>query len=288
VTGATFTAIIATKGRPVPLRDTLASLAECDPPPEDTIVVDGDPDRSAEGVAREAGVRYLATAPGSSRQRNVGIAAADGDVLVFCDDDIALDRSVFEALGEAYEDDSVVGATVHLVERTERSVGGMRSPLRRLLFRGEEGRFTRFGYPRYLTRLDEPRDVEIMPGCFMSARRRLAAELLFDERLPGYGLGEDEDFAYRLSRRGRIRYLPRATIVHEKFGWSSFDPREFSRMVVRHRAYLLQKNFAPGAIAWTQFALFVALLMAHRFVNRDWAGARGLAEGAVDLWRRPL
>ncbi len=107
----TFTAIIATKGRPSPLRDTLASLAQCDPPPDDTMVVDGDPDRSAEGVAREAGVRYLATAPGLTRQRNASIAAANGDVA---------------ALREAYEDASVVGATVHLVERTERSVGGMR------------------------------------------------------------------------------------------------------------------------------------------------------------------
>ena len=46
-----------------------------------------------------------------------------------------------------------------------------------------------------------------MPGCFMSARRE-AASVRFDEKLGAYALAEDEDFSYRLSRRGRLVYLP--------------------------------------------------------------------------------
>ena len=70
-------------------------------------------------------LRSSQPAPELTRQRNAGIAAAKGDVIVSCEDDIVLDRSAFAALREAYEDEPVVGATVHLVERTERSVGGM-------------------------------------------------------------------------------------------------------------------------------------------------------------------
>lgn len=126
-----------------------------------------------------------------------------------------------------------------------------------------------------------------MPGCFMSARRLIAAEVRFDENLAGYALGEDEDFAYRLSRRGRIRYIPDVAVVHEKFGFAASDARTFGRVVLRNHVYLLRKNFEPNARVWSQFAVLVVLLIAHRVVNRDWAGARGLLEGAIDAWRTP-
>lgn len=279
--------VIATKGRPGQLRRTLASLRACDPLPVELVVVDGDPERSAEPVVAEhvaAGdrppARYEPSPPGLTRQRNRGIDLVRGEIVVFADDDVDFERDIFAVLAETHAQPGVVGATARIVEEDDR-IGGGSSRLRQLLpGGGEQGTMTRFGFPRRLVDLDVPRDVTFMHGCLMSARRDLAAELRFDEALPGYGLLEDEDFGYRMSRRGRVRYEPRASVVHHNLGFSGARKRDFNRMLVVNRTYLLRKNFpGRGRFANLQFGLLFVLVALHRAVNRDWAGIRGLADG---------
>jgi GT2 family glycosyltransferase len=287
---------IATKGRPDDLRETLESLSGCDPKPHELIVVDGDEGRSAEPVVAafaesvgDLSVRYEHSAPGSSLQRNIALDLMTGDVVVFVDDDVRFQPEMFERLARAYEDTEVVGATGHVIEPTARRFGQNRSRIRSLLFRGEEGTMTRFGYPRRIQDVDKPRDVEFMQGCLMSARADLAREVRLDEQLPGYALAEDEDFAYRLSRRGRVRYLPDVWIDHKNLGGGSgAASRAFNRKVVVNRAYLFRKNFRRTPLARLQFGLFVLVLAAHRAVNMEWQGLRGLVDGSIEAWRRPL
>ena len=71
----------------------------------------------------------------------------------------------------------------------------------------------------------------------------------------GYALAEDEDFSYRLSRLGRIRYAPEIVVEHRKLGFGSHDPRRLGRLVVVNRAYLFRKNFPGTALARAQFPL---------------------------------
>jgi GT2 family glycosyltransferase len=279
-----FSVVIPTLGRADELRETLASLMPLRP--HEVIVVDGDPARSAEPVVRDAGATFLTSEPGSSHQRNAGIRAATGDVVVFADDDVTFDAGVFAALDRVYGDPSVVGATGLVIEPASHRFGGKESLLRRLVLGGaREGTFTRAGYPVYIRRTSERHDVEVMPGCFMSARRELAEQVGFDEKLPGYALAEDEDFSFRLSRLGRLRYEPAASITHRKLGFSTQDRRAFSRRVAVNRAYLFRKNFPQTPLARVQFALMFIVQLAHRLVNRDFAGARGLLEGAAEAWR---
>ena len=288
---------IATKGRPDDLRETLASLERADPPPDELVVVDGDPGRSAEPVVVDFDnridglpVRYVHSEPGLTRQRNRALDLVDGDVVVFVDDDVAVAPDLFARIASAYASDGdVVGVTGRVVEPQGRRFGNSRSRARQLIFgRGAEGTMTPFGYPRRLQDLDNARDVEFMPGCLMSARTDVARELRFDERLGGYALAEDEDFSYRLSRRGRVRYVPEVTLDHKNTGGSGSAGRDFNRAVVRNRAYLFRKNFRRTPLTRVQFGLLIALLAGHRAVNREWQGLRGLAEGLIEAWRRPL
>src|SRR5688500_17594055 len=111
-----FSVVIPTLGRPEILHRTLMSLAACDPAPDEVIVVDGDDTRSAESVVSEIasgkeGWRYLTGPRGSSHQRNTGIDAATGDVIVFSDDDVSYAPDVFAVLEETYGDAGIVGAT---------------------------------------------------------------------------------------------------------------------------------------------------------------------------------
>jgi GT2 family glycosyltransferase len=285
-----FSVVIPTMRREAILAATLDSLRRCDPAPHEVIVIDADPEGSSQPIVTEfdhevdPAVRYVRSRASLTLQRNLGIGGATGDVLVFLDDDVDIEPDLFARLEEAYRDPAVVGATGRIVE-PESGRGGPRSALRRLLpGGGHEGTFTRYGYPRYLRDLDSPTDVEFMQGCFMSARRKLAAQVLFDEELGGYALAEDEDFSYRLSRLGRIRYVPGIVIHHRKLGFGSQDSRRFGRLVVKNRAYLFRKNFPQTRLARAQFGLLVLALVGHRVVNGELRGALGVLEGARTEW----
>ena len=285
--------LIPTLRRPEQLGETLESVLAADPPPHEIVVIDGDSERSAEpvldAVRAEDGPQlvYIAGEPSVTKQRNLGIDRASGDIVIFLDDDVAVGADLFAVLERAFADETVVGATGPVVEPPAHRFGGAQSGFRRILFAGvPEGSFTDFGYPRYVVDKTVERDVEFMPGCLMSVRRNVAATIRFDETMTGYALAEDEDFSYRASRAGRIRFLPEAPIEHKKTGFSSANARELGEKVVVNRAYLFRKNFNPRLWTRLQFAFLIGMLLAHRVVNREWASARGILDGIGTTWRR--
>jgi GT2 family glycosyltransferase len=289
-----FSVVIPTFRRKEILRATLEQVCTAVPPPDEILIVDADGSGEVRTLVEELSslepatkLRYFHTEPSLTRQRNVGIEQAEGDVIVFLDDDVSIPEDLFDRLAPAYEDEEVVGATGHVVEPESGRLGGTGTPLRRLLVGGEDGTFTSFGYPRYIAEVGTPRDVEWMGGCFMTARREAAARVRFDEFMGGYALAEDEDFSYRLSRLGRVRYLPHVVVHHDKLGFASKDPRDFNRLVVRNRTYLFRKNFDRGPVSRLKFGLFLGVLFGHRVVNREWRAAQGIVEGAIEVARGP-
>jgi GT2 family glycosyltransferase len=280
--------IIATKGRPEPLSAVLESAARGLPPDGEVIVVDGDPERSAESVVSALGARhpdltmhYIASDPGAALQRNVGIDAASGEIVVFMDDDCTFEPGLFEALLTAYEDPEVVGVTGRIDQPPrERVAENPHSRLRLLLVGGgRQGTVTGIGFRRPIIDMEQARDVEFMPGPLMSARREVARAVRFDELLTAYSLGEDDDFSYRVSRRGRMRYVPSALVYHHELGWRSMDRRRMDRLQVVNRSYLFRKNFSPTLRTRAAFWRLIVLLCGHRVLNREWSGLRGLLEG---------
>ena len=289
-----FSVVIPTMNRPGPLRRTLESLLDADPGPAEALVIDASPDGSARKAVEDlqdgvVPLTYIQTEPSLTRQRNVGIDETSGDVVVFLDDDVRLPSDLFAKLERAYADPTVAGATGWVTEPQPIRAGGPASLLRRFAVAGSRrhaGRFTRYGYPRYVVAEDTVRDVEFMPGCFMSARRELAAQVRFDENLGAYALAEDEDFSFRLSRRGRLIYLHDVVVVHDKMGFRSYDSRALGRLVVKNRAYLFRKNFPQTPLARLQFWMLLVKLVGHRALNREWSGALGVLEGMATLARR--
>jgi GT2 family glycosyltransferase len=289
-----FSLIIVTKDRPQPLREAVESSARMLPADSEVIVVDGDLERSAYKVVCElrrrypdVDIAYIASPPGMTLQRNVGIDAAGGEVVMFIDDDCTLEPGLFEVLTTAYVDPSVVGATGRIDQASRNRLGNNpHSRLRWLLLGGgRQGTMSSFGFRCPIVDVEQPRDVEFMPGAFMSARRDVAAQVRFDEGLTGYCLGEDDDFAYRLSQRGRICYKPAAIVRHQELGWRNMDRRQMNRLQVINRAYLFRKNFSQTLRARAGFSALLLLLCAHRVLNREWSGLYGLVEGIRDVRR---
>ena len=281
--------VIPTKDRPALLADTLASIAASDPPPGEVVVVDASGDDASRAVVERAGFRYVRGPLGACRQRNLGLERVGGDIVAFLDDDVLLERDSLTRLLEPFAEPGVVGATGKVVEPSPRRVDTKHSRLRR--FRpgaGPQGTMMRCGYPNRLWSVDEPHEVETMNGCFMAARTDDARAVGFDERLEapgGYALLDDEDFAYRLSRRGGLRYVPAAVIEHRNTGFSSSRAREFNRSLVRNRRLTFAKSFPQTRTARAQWWALMGIHVLHRLVDRDWAGARGLLEGLREVAR---
>jgi GT2 family glycosyltransferase len=282
-----FSAVVCTVARPDDLRRCLGALGACDPPPLEVLVVDGDESQSARAVVDEfPGVRHVPSPRGLTKQRNRGIAESTGDVVAFFDDDARPAPDVFAHVARAYVDPDVVGATGRVMEPGDHLRGGRGSFVRRLLTGfGPPGTFTAGGYPRRFPPIEGEFDVCFMQGCFLTVRREPAAVLGFDEQLPGYGLAEDEDFSYRLSRLGRIRYVGDAVVEHDNTGFSTRDQRAFGRQLVVNRTHLFRKNFPQTRWARLQFRWALLVLLGHRLLNRDREGARGLLDGMAEVRR---
>lgn len=261
---------------------------------DEVIVVDGDVEQSARLVVErlqaahpDTHLRYVRSEPGLTLQRNAGIDASEGDILAFFDDDVTFAPTLLDELADIYADEALLGATGVVREQSKGRIGsGDYSRLRRwLVGGGREGTMTRFGFRRPVVDLATPRDVEYMHGPLMTARRSAAVTTRFDERLTGYGLGEDDDFSYRLSRLGRVRFEPRLEVDHHEIGFRSMDRRARDRRQIINRTYLFEKNFAAGAGSRALYVAFLSVIVAHRVLNREWDGLRGLADGARHVWR---
>jgi GT2 family glycosyltransferase len=218
-------------------------------------------------------------------QRNKGIDAARGKVVVFIDDDCTVQADLFEALARVYRDRSVIGATGLILEPANPRFASSGRLRRLLLGGGQQGTMNRFGFRRPLVDLESEHDMEFMYGPLMSARREYAADVRFDERLGAYALGEDDDFSYRLSRRGRLRYEPTAVVHHHEMGRRGMDLRKINRIHVVNKTYLFHKNFPVTRRARACFAALLAMLFVHRVLNREWSGLLGLAEGIKEVHR---
>jgi GT2 family glycosyltransferase len=280
---ARISVVIPTLGRADALTDTLAFIGACDPPPDELVVVDGEPALTGLAAAQAAelgGITLVAVSspPGVSRQRNLGIERATGKLLVFLDDDVRVQRDFFAVVAEVTSDPTIVAATGYVDEPRSRRIFAQQSRIRRLLpGGGAEGNYTRYGYPHYLR--DPMRvalDVEFMQGCLMVVRREAARTVGFDERL---AVAEDEDFAYRLTRLGRVRYDPRLRLVHRKLGFLNRDRRAADRELIVSRRYIARKNFALGRRARLELDALAVGLALHRLANLDLQGARGIVDG---------
>ncbi len=284
--------VIATKARPESLRIALESSVAALSPQDEVIVVDGDPEHSGRPIAEAcqahhpgARVRYVSSAPGLPLQRNVGIDAAEGEVVVFTDDDCTFAPTFFDDVLAVYRDLTLVGVTGFIREPPVPRFGSdTHSRLRWLLLgAGREGTMTSFGFRRPIVHIEQARDVEYMPGPLMTARRQIAAEVRFDERLAGYALGEDDDFSYRLSRRGRLRYDPSVVVDHNEIGFRTMDLRARDRQQIINRTYLYRKNFRGSLRGRVGFLALIGMLFVHRVLNREWNGVRGLVDGLREV-----
>src|SRR6266404_393094 len=195
------------------LEKTLPSLLAQDQRPEDfevVFVVDGSTDGTAELLnswKTPFAIKVIVQPTrGMEVARNVGVAAARGEIVLFLDDDIICSPGVIRQHTEAHGDDVAVVAHGPIYVAPE-------SPKSLIRYGTEQW------YKSYYGRLNPAVGLQIPKEIYLLANSSLSRKLLvesggFDEQTPELG---DIELGLRLAKMGiRFRFLP-AAIAYELF-----------------------------------------------------------------------
>jgi GT2 family glycosyltransferase len=240
--------VIASKGRPDFVKETIGSLQRQTLKPKNIIVVVP----SIEDLPTKqwgADVQYIVGPLGLTSQRNKGIMAIPITVpYVGCfDDDFELKEDYLEqAVAFMNANVSIMGISGRLL-----AGGGITREEARKLIAGYQPR-------------ENPRGMffskgkhHILFGCNMIIRRAILNYEPFDENLPLYSYGEDYDLSIRLERYGLVGRFDGCVGVHLET--PSGRVREVLRgySFVANNWYFIKKGVMhlPLFMAWTRFWL---------------------------------
>lgn len=237
--------VIPTLNRAQAIVDTVADLLRQPYTDFDVIVVDSSRDENgvlATLAATEPRLRVLRVPPrGTCFSRNTGVAAANGELVIFTDDDVRIsDQRFLEAHAAAYADPTVGGVGGRVLDTNER------------LNRQQSGRVcwvSATGSIAANANSDVAQDINAPRGANMSYRRQVILDVSgFDERFRGNAMREETDFSLRVVAAGwRIRYQPSAALTHLSLGGGSrnADRLTWYRDFFFNESYFFLKHFSP-------------------------------------------
>jgi len=280
---------VCTRNRPVALSRCLASLGTQARLPDEVLVIDASdaPSETPSGVSLSFPLRLIPFEPSLVRQRNCAIEEANGEVLVFVDDDCELESGYLAAFSEAFTSEDVLGVAGRFLNPPAPK-GVLRSLLADLFMipSAGSGRFRLSTFPTVPTGTDE-RDVECFACGNMGVRTSIARLLRFDEALgdpaTGFAYCEDDDFARRLARVGRIRYVPAAALWHNAQRQVGGDNPRLYASLVENAWYLRRKNWPPSRLTDVAFIWACLGLLLRYLVERRPAAAHGVLAGVGRL-----
>jgi glycosyltransferase involved in cell wall biosynthesis len=286
--------VVPTYERPERLRETLETVTDQTAEDYEIIVVDDgsvDPQQTAVLADVEANPRIRVLRQknsGPAAARNRGWRAADGEFVLFTDDDCLVPRDWVDRLVEGFEG----------------GIGGVGGPLLPTEEAVDRSVFARFHMFRNRHVYDQP-ETETVGGTGLTvggtanvAYRRAVLDDVggFDESFPT-AAGEDADLERRVVNDGhRLKFVPVTVDHNDVYDWSSFVERCVrhgkgdhyyrhkhgpERPVWRVLVGLLAAPLAfPAALVWSRRPVLAALLATERGLARAgelqaaWQGSR--------------
>jgi GT2 family glycosyltransferase len=226
--------IIPTARRPISLEECLKSLQRHAAGSEIIVVGEKDDELTRKLMKSYSLAEYLEN-EGFSRvvARNMGIARASRDILVFVDDDVVVEPGWLENLLSHYADDSVggVGGRVR-IQGLERDASPYKTGaiIDGFVIGNWDGANLRTV------------DVQHLPGSNMSFRKKLVLMAGgFDNFFRVFSFREDTDLCLRVSLLGyRLVFEPTASLVHKGLGRNNAGARWIFEYV-RNTFYLYMR-----------------------------------------------
>jgi GT2 family glycosyltransferase len=300
--------IICTKSRPHSVLECIESARNQSSQPGEIVIVDASDEDELEALltknyGAEPRVKYVRSEGSLPYTRNIGVRESSGDILLFLDDDIVLTKdfikeilSVFndpnlDLIGCVYGNQFLDDEITNLRGTLRYSIGlGRRTEafIRELFFlqkTSKTGKFRLSGFSTYMATSHPGNTLcktEGAAGAYMAYNREVLNEFKFDENLEGYAWGEDADLSYRVSRKYKVIFNPKAKAFHDSKTKKSAN-YAYSKMRIVHHHYLFKKNF-PQALR-NHFAFNMSVLglffleLQHALWLRDLQGVRGFLDG---------
>jgi mycofactocin system glycosyltransferase len=251
----TVSVVIPVKDRAEELARCLASLSRLDYPQEklQVIVVDDGSGDDSPLVARQAGAFLLpsgGTGRGPAAARNIGAAAARGEILAFIDSDCSASAGWLAELLPAFDDPAMVAVgglvdgmcTASAVDRYEAVMSSLSLGSRERSGNGGNDTF-------------------YLPSCNLLVRRAaFQAARGFDDSMH---VGEDVDLTWRLRDAGwTIAYLPMGRVLHEhRSTVRSFMSRRFDYGTSEGQLQVLHPQRRKRLVIPPLLALVLALCL---------------------------
>jgi glycosyltransferase involved in cell wall biosynthesis len=216
--------IISTCNREESLTDCLDSIFKQTLIPYEIIIVDSSDEFRKPCIEKNcpSNIKYLHTqSRGLTKQRNIGLKEASGDIVTFVDDDVILYRNYLEEIQKVFDNypGKIGGVTGKVIDTNEEITGVPRLCYHIfawafLLLRPGSGRFQLSGFPTSYRDKGKVVKGEILYGCNMAFKREVLMEIGFDEKLYRFMYMEDESIAYRVSRKYNNYFTPFAIVIH--------------------------------------------------------------------------
>ncbi len=243
--------IIATKGRPETLAETLHSIKRQTRPAAHVYVSvsaleDAPPGDSAEGTI------VLVGSAGGSAQRNAAIRQVPPEVkyIAFFDDDVEIHPSYLEQAVRFFEKKPDVVAISGMMLAD----GNISREAARALLE-QDATWVSNPY------LQDSGPHHVLYACNAVIRAGPLRETLFDENLPLYSYGEDYELSLRLKKFGRVGRLSNAVGVHLQTQTARISGKRYGYAIIANNWYFLQKGVCHLAAPWSyvRFVLIVVL-----------------------------
>lgn len=204
--------IIPSLNRAQAVVDVVGDFLKQDYPAFEVIVVDQRKEESArlaEIARHDPRLRVIRTEiVGTCHARNLGVEAAEGEIVLFSDDDNRIERRYFlTSHAKAYDDPSIGGVGGRVVDKNVNLNREQSGPVCTVT---KTGRI----YPNATSR--QRQFINAPRGGNMSFRKEVVRQVGgFDETFRGNAMREETDFSLRVVRAGwKILYEPEAENVH--------------------------------------------------------------------------
>lgn len=200
--------IIPTYNRGKILLDTVHQFLEQSYRNFELIIVDqtdNDEYRVADQISgiRDKRIRLFVVSPNSlPAARNYGLEKAQGDIVIFVDDDIRIKPSFIQQHIKEFVSEDIVAVAGSVTQKGHPQYDFV-------------AYFDKYGMQHGLFNAKRAMDCTTFPGGNVSLRKSAVLQVGgFDVSYSGSSIREESDLAYRLNKVGRIRYQPKANIVH--------------------------------------------------------------------------
>jgi GT2 family glycosyltransferase len=210
-----------------------------------------------------------ASLPGA---RNYGVKKAQGEIIVFIDDDVKMEKGFLKAHVSNYENPEIGGVAGRVLDSLETKSTAIKEYL------PEQAKDPGIAW-FYLDLVNtiKPQQVISGRGCNMSFRKELFTKqkLFFDERYRGSAIREESDFCLKIRKTGyKIWFDPEAYLVHlnePKGGCHDLSTKSLEyQLTLYHNHYLMAfKHLTFGESLRLYVKMFDCHVLGHPPCNKS-------------------